>query len=68
MGTDGMQHFILSATLTALLALVLPWWAAAAITLSVGLGKEAYDRITGLGMAEWKDVACNIAGIVVGMI
>lgn len=68
MGVDGMKHFILSAILTALLAIVLPWWMAAVGTLAVGLGKEAYDRITGRGMAEWKDVACNIAGIVVGMI
>ena len=68
MGTDGMQHFILSATLTALLAIVLPWWMAAAGTLAVGLGKEAYDRITGRGVAEWKDVMCNLAGIIVGVL
>lgn len=68
MANDGMKHFILSATLTALLALILPWWMAAAGTLAVGLGKEAYDRITGRGMAEWKDVVCNIAGIIVGAI
>lgn len=68
MGNDGMKHFILSATLTALLSLILPWWMAAAGTLAVGLGKEAYDRITGRGMAEWKDVMCNIAGIIVGAI
>ena len=68
MGVDGMTHFVLSATLTAMLALVLPWWMAAAGTLAVGLGKEAYDRITGRGMAEWKDVVCNLAGIIVGAI
>lgn len=68
MANDGMKHFILSATLTALLTLFLPWWMAAAGTLAVGLGKEAYDRITGRGVAEWKDVMCNLAGIVVGAI
>lgn len=68
MGVDGMKHFILSAALTALLAIVLPWWMAAAGTLAVGLGKEAYDRITGRGMAEWKDVVCNLAGIIIGAI
>lgn len=68
MGVDGMKHFTLSATLTALLAIVLPWWMAAAGTLAVGLGKEAYDRITGRGVAEWKDVMCNLAGIIVGAI
>lgn len=68
MGVDGMKHFILSATLTALFAIVLPWWMAAAGTLAVGLGKEVYDRITGRGVAEWKDVLCNLAGIIVGVL
>ena len=68
MGVDGMKHFILSATLTALLTIVLPWWMATAGTLAVGLGKEAYDRITGRGVAEWKDVMCNLAGIIVGVL
>lgn len=68
MGTDGMKHFILSATMTALLSLVLPWYWAALITLAAGLGKEVYDRVSGRGMAEWKDVVCNIAGIIIGAI
>lgn len=68
MGVDGMKHFTFSANLTALLAIVLPWWMAAAGTLAVGLGKEAYDRITGRGVAEWKDVVCNLAGIIVGVL
>ena len=68
MGTDGMKHFIISATLTALLTLILPWYWAALITLAVGLVKEAYDRVSGRGMAEWKDVLCNLAGIIIGAI
>lgn len=68
MGTDGMKHFILTATLTALLTLVLPWHWAALITTAVGIGKEAYDRISGRGAAQWKDVLCNLLGTLVGMI
>lgn len=68
MGTDGMKHFILSATMTAILSLVLPWYWAALITLAAGLGKEVYDRVSGRGMAEWKDVVCNIAGTIIGAI
>lgn len=68
MGTDGMKHFILSATLTSLLALILPWWVAALCTLSVGAAKEIYDRVSGRGTAEWKDVLCNLAGTIIGMI
>lgn len=68
MGTDGMKHFILTATLTALLALVLPAWMAALITTAVGTGKEIHDRISGRGAAQWKDVLCNLLGTLVGMI
>lgn len=68
MGTDGMKHFILSATLTALLALVMPPWVAALITLAAGAAKETYDRVSGRGTAEWKDVICNLAGIIIGAI
>lgn len=68
MGTDGMKHFILTATLTALLALVMPPWVAAIITTAVGIGKEIHDRISGRGAAEWKDVLCNLAGTIIGMI
>ncbi len=68
MGTDGMKHFILSATMTAILALVLPWYWAALITLSVGAAKETYDRVSGKGTAEWKDVICNLCGIIIGAI
>lgn len=68
MGSDGMKHFILSATMTAILSLVLPWYWAAGITLVAGLGKEVYDRVSGRGMAEWKDVVCNLAGTIIGAI
>jgi hypothetical protein len=68
MGTDGMKHFILSATMTAILALGLPWHWASLITLTAGLGKEVYDRLSGRGMAEWKDVLCNLAGTIIGAI
>lgn len=68
MGTDGMKHFIVSATMTAILSLVLPWYWAAIITLAVGAAKETYDRVSGKGSAEWKDVICNLAGIIIGAI
>lgn len=68
MAADGMKHFILSCTLTALLALALPSWVAALVVLAIGLGKEIYDRVSGRGCAEWKDVLFNLCGIIIGMI
>lgn len=68
MAADGMKHFIVSATLTALLAIILPGWMAMLATMAVGGAKETYDRITGQGAAQWKDVVCNLCGTVVGAI
>lgn len=66
MAVDGMKHFIVSATLTAMLALILPGWAAMLATMAVGGAKEIYDRISGRGSAEGKDVICNLCGTIVG--
>ena len=68
MGMDGMMHVILSALIGAVLNLLLPWELAAMITLAVGIGKELYDRISGKGCSEWKDIVCDILGILIGVL
>lgn len=68
MGNDGMMHVILSALICAVLNLFLPWELAAMITLAVGIGKELYDRISGKGCSEWKDIVCDIVGILIGVL
>lgn len=65
---DKLLHVVVSAALSAVLALVLPWWAAALITLAIGVAKEVYDKVSGRGCAEWKDLVCDLIGIVIGVL
>ena len=66
MGSDWMMHVILSSIIVTLLSLVLPKWVAAIITLTIGIGKEVYDKVSKKGWAEWKDIICDIIGIIIG--
>lgn len=68
MGRDGMMHVILSALIACLLNLVLPWELAAIGTLAVGIGKELYDKRSGKGCAEMKDLICDIIGVIIGIL
>ena len=68
MGSDGMSHLILSATIAVVLNLFLPWELAGMITLAVGIGKEIYDKASGKGCSEVKDIVCDIAGIIIGLL
>ena len=64
-GYDGCKHIILSAILTVVGDYLLPLWVVVPIVFAVGLAKEVYDS-TGKGYAEWKDVVCNVIGIIIG--
>ena len=68
MGSDGMMHVILSAFIASVLNLFIPWEVAAVITLAVGFGKELYDRISGKGCSEWKDLICDLIGVLIGVL
>lgn len=68
MGSDGMMHLILSATIAVVINLFLPWELAGVITLAIGIGKEVYDKASGNGCAEMKDIVCDIAGILIGIL
>ena len=64
---DKLLHVVVSAALSAVLALVLPWWAAALITLAIGVAKEVYDKVSGRGCAEWGDLLADVIGIAIGV-
>lgn len=66
-GYDGLKHLVLSMLITKVLQLFLPLYIAALITLVVSLSKEVYDKISGKGCADWKDVICNLLGILIGI-
>lgn len=66
MSSDGMRHCIVSATLTALLSLIFPWWVAGLAVFVVGIAKEVLEART--APFEWHDVVCNLIGIIIGVL
>lgn len=68
MDYDGMKHIILSAILTIVAKWLLPVWVAVGVVLSIGIAKEIYDKVSGKGCAEWKDIVCDIIGILIGIL
>lgn len=64
---DKLKHIVLSAIIAVVLNLILPWWVAAILTLAIGVGKEVYDKVSGKGHPEWKDLLADVVGIVVGL-
>lgn len=67
-GEDKLKHIVVSATIAVALNLFLPWWVAALITLAIGVGKEVYDKVSGKGCAEWKDLLADLVGILIGVL
>lgn len=67
LGTDGMAHLLASLVLCCVLAALLPLWAAVLITIAVGVAKELiYDKWMKKGTPQWKDIICDITGILIG--
>lgn len=67
-GLDGLLHIVLSAIMVGTLKHIIGALLAVAVVALIGIGKEIYDKRTGKGCAEWKDIACDMAGIMVGML
>lgn len=65
---DKLKHIVVSAIIVVALSLVLPKWISAVITLSIGIGKEVHDKVSKKGCAEWKDIVCDLIGIVIGIL
>ena len=65
---DKLKHVVVSAIIAVALNLFLSWWGAALITLSIGVGKEVYDKVTDNGHPEWKDLVAGLVGILIGIL
>ena len=65
---DKLKHIVVSAIIAVALNLFLPWWVAGLITLAIGVGKEVYDKVTGNGHPEWRDLLANVVGILIGVL
>lgn len=66
-GTDGLAHIIVSAVLLLILQVIFPWDISVLVTLFIGITKEMiYDKWMKNGTPQWKDIICDIVGIVIG--
>lgn len=66
-GTDGLAHIIVSAVLLLILQVIFPWDISVLVTLFIGIAKEMiYDKCMKKGTPQWKDIICDIVGIVIG--
>lgn len=63
-----LKHIVVSAIIAVALNLFLPWWVASVITLAIGVGKEIYDKVSGKGHPEWKDLLADLVGILIGIL
>lgn len=68
MTIDKYKHVVVSAIIMVAFNLFLPWWVAALSTLAVGIGKEVYDKVSGRGCSEWKDLLADVVGIMIGIL
>lgn len=68
MQEDKLKHIVVSSIIAVVLNLFLPWWAAALITLGIGVAKEWHDERSGKGCAEWEDIAADLVGIFIGVL
>lgn len=69
LGTDGLLHIVCSSFIAAVLGVFLPVHIAALVTLGVGILKElVWDLAMKRGTAQWKDVLCDVIGILIGII
>ena len=68
MSIDKYKHVVVSAIIAVVLNLFLPWWAAGLVALAIGVGKEVYDKVSGKGHAEWKDLIADCIGILIGVL
>lgn len=67
-GLDGLLHFSCCAIIAVCVKLAFGVLAAVVVSLTIGILKEAYDKWTGRGTAEWKDIICDIAGTLIGVL
>lgn len=66
-GFDGLMHIMLSAIMVGTLKHIIGALGAVVVVSLIGIGKEIYDKHTSKGCAEFKDLVCDFAGIIVGV-
>lgn len=66
-GHDGMAHIIVSAVMLLALQIFLPWYVSVPVVLMTGIAKKLiYDKWQPKASPQWKDIICDIVGILIG--
>lgn len=65
---DKQKHMIVSFMLTVCFSLFLPIVYAVLISFLIGVSKEIYDKVSGKGKPEVKDIYANCIGIFIASI
>jgi len=63
---DKKKHFLGSAILAIVFGLIFTPIIGAIISISIGILKEIYDKISGTGTADFYDIVADAAGVVTG--
>lgn len=66
-GSDGLLHFAVCAIITRVAGLFFPCWIAWLPALAIAMAKEWADSRKSLSGWSWKDIACDLAGILIGL-
>lgn len=67
-GIDKILHVLVSLVLMLEFQRFLPVWGALTIVLAIGIIKEVYDKVSGKGTPDWRDIVADCIGIILGLI
>lgn len=65
---DKLLHFAVCAVMSSVLHVFLPVAVTVALVMLVAFGKELYDKLSGKGCAELRDIVADVAGMIIGII
>ena len=66
--TDGLLHIETCFIIYVIMNALFTWWVALLMTVAAAVGKEIYDHVSGKGTAEWHDVICDAAGLLLAIL
>lgn len=67
-GVDKILHVLVSLVMMLEFRRFLPVWGALTVVLAIGIIKEIYDKVSGKGTPDWRDIVADCIGIVLGLI
>lgn len=67
-GIDKILHVLVSLVLMLEFQRFLPVWGAFTVVLVIGIIKEVYDKVSGKGTPDWRDIVADCIGIILGLI